>query len=54
MYHERHLSALAFMNFNDVKLDYRLSIIPDNWMVGLFRHYAESYTKRAARLLANN
>lgn len=47
------MSALAFMNFNEVNLDYHLSIIPDNWMVGLFRHYAESYTKRAARLLAD-
>ena len=47
------MSALAFMNFNEVNLDYRLSIIPDNWMVGLFRHYAESYTKCAARLLSN-
>ena len=48
------MSALAFMNFNEVKLDYCLSILPDNWMVGLFRRYAESYTKRAARLLTNN
>lgn len=47
------MSALAFMNFNEVNLDYRLSIIPDNWMVGLFRRYAEAYTKRAARLLSN-
>lgn len=47
------MSALAFMNFNEVNLDYRLSIIPDNWMVGLFRRYAESYTKRAARLLTD-
>ena len=46
--------ALAFIDFNKVKLDYRLSIIPDNWMAGLFRNCAEAYTKRSARHLANN
>lgn len=42
------------MNFGLYQWTHRLPIIPENWMVGLFRHYAESYTKCAARLLANN
>ena len=42
------MSALALMNFG-TQWAYRLPIIPENWMIALYRGLADSYMVKVAR-----